>query len=63
MPILVLQQPHTHAGKAYPAGEHIDVDALTAQWLLAHGIAAVAPAPSAPLPSKPSITPRKEFKS
>ena len=37
---LVLKRPHTHAGQAFQAGDRIDVDATTADWLIAHGIAA-----------------------
>ena len=36
---LVLTRPHTHAGKDCEPGERIDVDAATADWLLAHNIA------------------------
>lgn len=45
MPRLVLKCPHTHAGKAFQAGERIDVDARTADWLIAHGVAAPDAAP------------------
>lgn len=37
---LVLKRPHTHAGQAFQAGERIDVEAATADWLIAHGVAA-----------------------
>ena len=37
---LVLKRPHTHAGKAFQAGDRIDVDATTADWLMAQGVAA-----------------------
>lgn len=36
----VLKRPHTHAGMAYQAGDRIDVEATTADWLIAHGVAA-----------------------
>lgn len=36
---LVLTRPHTHAGQAYKAGELLDVDGSTADWLIANGIA------------------------
>lgn len=36
---LVLTRPHTHAGQAYAPGQPIEVEAGTADWLLAHGIA------------------------
>ncbi len=37
---LVLKRPHTHAGQAFRAGDRIDVEATTADWLIAHGVAA-----------------------
>ena len=37
---LVLKRPHTHAGKAFQAGDRIDVEATTADWLIAQGVAA-----------------------
>lgn len=37
---LVLKRPHTHAGKAFHAGERIDVEATTADWLISQGVAA-----------------------
>ncbi len=48
MPRLVLKRPHTHAGRAYQAGERIDVNARTADWLIAHGVAAPDALPPAP---------------
>ena len=42
---LVLKRPHTHAGKTYRSGERIEVDADSAEWLLARGIAAREPRP------------------
>lgn len=36
---LRLKVTHTHAGVAYPAGHHLDVDEHTARWLIAHWIA------------------------
>lgn len=40
MPRLVLKRPHTHAGKAFQAGDRIDVEATTADWLIAQAVAA-----------------------
>lgn len=37
---LVLKRPHNHAGKAFQAGDRIDVEAATADWLIAQGVAA-----------------------
>ena len=36
---LVLTRPHTHAGKAYGVGDRIEIDATSADWLIAHDIA------------------------
>ena len=69
---IVLNCPHTHAGRACQAGERLDVDAATADWLIANGIArhdrqpAPVPQPegdSAPIDVKPTPTQRKESKS
>lgn len=65
---LVLKRPHTHAGKACDAGERIDVEVTTADWLIAHGVAVPdAPPPQAePEPADPkpdlSRSQRKEPK-
>ena len=37
---LVLRRPHNQAGKAFQAGDRIDVETTTADWLMAHGVAA-----------------------
>jgi hypothetical protein len=46
MTVLVLTRPHTHAGKPCVPGDRIEVDAATADWLIAHDIA--TPEPAAP---------------
>lgn len=51
---LVLTRPHTHAGKAYGVGDRIEIDATSADWLIAHGIA--APELRAPV-TEPEISP------
>lgn len=70
---MVLTQPHTHAGQLHQAGERLDVDGSTANWLVANGIARhdrqpvpvsppegdCAPAES----TRPLTTHRKESKS
>ena len=70
MTSLVLLCPHTHAGKPFKAGERLIVDASTADWLIANGIAradrqpGVPPRPDAdgkPADAKPIQ--RKESKS
>lgn len=70
---IVLNRPHTHAGRACQACERLDVDAATADWLIANGIARYdrqpvpAPQPEAdgkPVePTRPITTHRKESKS
>jgi hypothetical protein len=73
MTSIVLTQPHTHAGQAYKAGERLDVDGSTADWLIANGIArhdrqpVPEPQPQGdgtPIePIRPISTQRKESKS
>ena len=72
MTSIVLTQAHTHAGKAHKAGERLDVDGSSADWLIANGVARQdrqsnpAPQPEgdgAPIESKPITTHRKESKS
>ena len=65
---LVLKRPHTHAGQAFQAGERIEVEATTADWLIAQGVAgpdAVPPkADPEPADLKPDLprSQRKESK-
>lgn len=42
---LLLNLPHTHAGKHYRRGDRLDVDSETAQWLITNGIASREPTP------------------
>ena len=73
MTSIVLTQPHTHAGQAHKAGDLLDVDGGTADWLIANGIArhdrqpAPEPQPQGdgiPIePIRPITTQRKESKS
>ena len=73
MTSIVLTQPHTHAGRAHKAGDRLDVDGGTADWLIANSIArhdrqpAPVPQPEgdgAPIePIRPITTQRKESKS
>lgn len=45
MPQIELLKRHTHAGVEQGAGSVIDVDELTAHWLIEHGVGqAAAPA-------------------
>ena len=73
MTSIVLTQPHTHADQAHKAGERLDVDGGTADWLIANGIArhdrqpVPEPQPQGdgtPIePIRPITTQRKESKS
>ena len=73
MTSIVLTQPHTHAGQAHKAGDLLDVDGGTADWLIANGIArhdrqpVPEPQPQGdgtPIePIRPITTQRKESKS
>jgi hypothetical protein len=50
---LMLLKPHRHGDTDHPAGDRIEVDAVTARWMTERGIArpidlpAVTPAPAA----------------
>lgn len=58
---LILKYPHTHAGKPYSAGDRLEVEADTADWLIAHDIA--VPEPSLPQADpEPKPLQRKEPK-
>ncbi len=66
---IVLLYPHTHAGRSFQAGQRLVVDAATADWLTAHGIArpdrlpVSEPQPAGDGPSvDPKPTSRKEPK-
>ena len=73
MTSIVLIRPHTHAGKPHTAGERLDVERGTADWLVANGIArhdrqpVPEPQPQGdgtPIePIRPTTTQRKESKS
>ncbi|SCK61192.1 hypothetical protein VAR608DRAFT_7001 [Variovorax sp. HW608] len=72
MTSIVLTRPHTHAGKPFKAGERLDVNSGTADWLIANGIArhdrqpqpALAPQSEGDgTPVEPKTTQRKESKS
>ena len=41
---VTLAKAHTHAGQDYQAGDQIEVDTATAQWLQTQGVTAPAPA-------------------
>lgn len=50
MKTLVLKQPHWHAGRQCAAGDRIDLDDITADWLVARGKAALVPRRQPPKP-------------
>ena len=60
---LVLMRPHTHAGKTYGVGDRIEIDATSADWLIAHDIATPEPIATTtePIP-EPKPFQRKEPK-
>jgi hypothetical protein len=58
---LILKCPHTHAGKPYGAGDRIEVEADTADWLIDQGVAVPEP-PSPKTDPEPKSLPRKEPK-
>jgi hypothetical protein len=62
---LFLIRPHTHAGKTLGVGDRIEIDATSANWLIAHGIATPEPTVPAPEPitdPEPKTLQRKEPK-
>lgn len=46
MPKLTLKVTHTHAGAVYRAGDVIEVDEVTASWLVEHGVGQLTAAPA-----------------
>lgn len=40
---IILNHPHTHAGKSYPAGAPLDLDQRNAEWLVSIGVANFKP--------------------
>ena len=40
---LILNCPHTHAGRAFVPGDLLDVDLTTADWLIGQGVAQPEP--------------------
>ena len=40
---LILNRPHTHAGRQYAPGATLEVDPTTADWLIGHGVANPGP--------------------
>jgi len=55
---LELIKPHTHAGVLYATGSRLDVDEVTARWLIERGVAKPTEAPDEP-GVKPQSTARK----
>lgn len=54
---LVLLSEHRHSGRLYPAGAVLQLPAHKAQWLIAQGVAAAAPAA---VPAAKETKPTKE---
>jgi len=54
---VLLNRPHTHAGLACKPGDRIEVDAASAAWLLAQGVATLEAAPEQ-RPAKPDPDPK-----
>jgi len=40
---LILNHPHTHAGRLYASGDALEVDLTTAAWLIGQGVASPEP--------------------
>ncbi len=38
---VLLQRPHTHAGRDYQPGDRIEVETITARWLIDQGVGVV----------------------
>lgn len=63
MTSLRLLRPHTHAGQPMAIGDRLDVNPLTADWLLTHGIARPDRGQDhLDKPVDPKTSPRKEPK-
>ncbi|RYU56239.1 hypothetical protein EWI61_14595 [Methylolobus aquaticus] len=60
---LILNRPHTHAGRTYAPGDALEVDLPTADWLIGQGIAHPEPEPlPADFPTEPKPSTRKDPK-
>ncbi len=59
---VVLNRPHTHAGKLHGVRERIEVDASTADWLIRQGIAALETSPPPAHNPEPKTSQRKDLK-
>lgn len=49
-----LLKTHTHRGKTYPPGKRLDLDEVTAHWLIEQQVAKAVTSDSKPLNAKPS---------
>ena len=57
---LILNRPHTHAGRLYAPGDPLDLESDLADWLIAESVARPVPEPakSKPGPDKsPTLSP------
>lgn len=61
---LILNRPHTHAGRLHAPGETLELNQATADWLIAQGIAHPEPEalPVVDLPTDPKPSTRKDPK-
>jgi hypothetical protein len=55
VPCVVLNRPHTHAGKPCAPGDRLEVDAASAAWLLAQGVAEPDARPAKPDPESKTL--------
>jgi hypothetical protein len=66
MPFMKLLRDHTHAGTPYTVGARLHVDAATADWLAALGVAELAEHPTlksaAPAVGEPAAAPARKHK-
>lgn len=66
MPFITLLRHHTHAGTPYAAGARLHVDAATAEWLAALGVAEPSEhqtlKSAAPAAGEPAAAPARKHK-
>jgi len=60
---LILNCPHTHAGRLHAPGEALDVESYTADWLIAQGVAQPEPELPPPVPAEPDPEPKPKSRS
>jgi len=60
---LILNCPHTHAGRLYASGDVLDAEPITADWLIAQGVAQPEPEPHPTVPAEPESEPKAKSRS